>query len=104
MKKFKFKTDLKFKLTIVVLSLLMLIGVLSYSFTKENFYITSTIIGGFSIITVIISIIGFIKSLKVLKETKSRKKLIYLIVRIIIICSFLYLVTVNLIDAINYIT
>ncbi len=104
MKKLKFKTDLKFKLTLVVLSLLMFIGVLSYQFTDENFNIISKIIGVFSLITIAISIIGFIKSLKVLKKTKSRKKLIYLLVRIIIICLFLYLVLTNLYDAINSIT
>ena len=102
MKKFKFKTDFKFKLSIVALSLLMFIGVLSYQFTDKNFYIISTVIGFLSIVVVILSIIGFLKSLKSLKQSKSKKRVIAIFVTSIVGCFFLYIIITNLIKALKF--
>lgn len=103
MKKLNFKTEFKFKLTIVVLSILMLIGVLSYQFTNENFYIISTIIGFLSLIVIVISIIGFIKSIKKLKKTNKKIKITSLVLISLIACLLLYIITENLFDAIKLI-
>ena len=103
MKKLNFKTEFKFKLTIVVLSILMLIGVLSYQFTNENFYIISTIIGILSLIVIVLSIIGFIKSIKKFKKTKSKKKITSLVLISLIACLFLYIITENLFKALKLI-
>lgn len=101
MKKLNFKTEFKFKLTIVVLSILMLIGVLSYQFTNENFYIISTIIGFLSLIVIVLSIIGFLKSIKKFKKTESKKKITSLVIISLIACLFLYIITENLIEALK---
>ena len=37
MKKIKFNTDFKIQLSIVILSLFILIGILSYQFSSSNF-------------------------------------------------------------------
>ena len=103
MKKLNFKTEFKFKLTIVSLSILMFIGVLSYQFTNENFYIVSTIIGFLSIIVIVLSIIGFIRSIKKLKKTKSKKKITPLVLISLIACLLLYIITENLFEAIKLI-
>ena len=103
MKKLKFKTDFKFKFTIVVISLLMFIGVLSYQFTGKNFYIISTVIGVLSLIAIIISVVGLLKSIKKLKKPKSKKRIFTLIVISITVCLFLYIIIANLIDAFKYI-
>ena len=103
MKKISFKTEFKFKLTIVVLSLLMLIGVLSYQFTNENFYIISTFIGILSLIAIIFSIIGFLKSIKKLKKPKSKKRITSLLVISIVASLFLYIIVANLVDAVKFI-
>jgi len=103
MKKLNFKTEFKFKLTIVSLSILMLIGVLSYQFTNENFYLISTIIGFLSLIVLVLSVIGFLKSIKKLKKTKSKKKITPLVLISFVACLFLYIIIENLIDAIKLI-
>lgn len=103
MKKINFKTEFKFKLTIVVLSLLMCIGVLSYQFTNENFYLISTFIGVLSLIVIIISIIGFLKSIKKLNKTKSKKRITYLVVISIVASLFLYVIVANLFEAVKFI-
>ena len=78
MKKFKINTDLKVKLSIILISLLILIGILSYQFTDQNFYIISTIIGILILITFILSIIGFIRSIKNFKRPKTKRRIFFL--------------------------
>lgn len=104
MKKLNLKTDFKFKFTIVVISLLLFIGVLSYQFTGKNFYIISTIIGVLSIAAIIFSLVGFLKALKNLKQPKSKKRIISLLVISFIVCLFLYIIIANLMDAAKLIT
>lgn len=104
MKKFTLKTDLKLKLPIVLIALLIFIGILSYQFTNSNFYIISTIIGVLSLIAVILSIIGLMKSIKNLKRPKSKKAVISLVGLGALICLLLYLIVANIVDAIKYLT
>lgn len=104
MKKIKFKTDFKFKLSIVALSLLMFLGVLSYQFTDKNFYIISTIIGILSLIVIILSVIGFFRSLKYLRESKSKKRIMAILVTSFVGCFFLYIIISNLMAAIKFLT
>ena len=104
MKKLNLKTDIKFKMTIVVISLLIFISILSYQFTSANFFIISTIIGILSIIAIIISIIGFLKSIKKLKNRKSKKRIFSLILIGFLVCALLYFIIANIIDAIEYLT
>lgn len=103
MKKLNFKTEFKFKLTIVTLSILMFIGVLSYQFTDENFFIVSTVIGVLSIIVIVLSIIGFIQSIKKYKKTKTKKKITPLVLISLIACILLYIIIENLFDALKLI-
>lgn len=104
MKKFTLKTDLKLKLPIVVIALLIFIGILSYQFTNSNFYIISTTIGVLSLIAVILSILGLMKSIKNLKRPKSKKTVFTLIALGALVCALLYLIVANIIDAIKYLT
>lgn len=104
MKKFKLKTDVKFKLTIVVISILIFMGILSYQFTSSNFYIISGIIGVLLLIAIIISIIGFVKSVKEFKKPRSVKRMIYKVIVAITLCILFYLIIANTINAIQYIT
>lgn len=103
MKKIKFKKDFKYKFTIVILSLFMLIGVLSNQFTDKNFYIISTCIGILSLIAIIISTIGLLKSLKKLQKPRSKKTILSMIVISLTSCLFLYIITANLINALKFI-
>lgn len=104
MKKFNFKTDLKFKLPIVVIAILIFIGILSYQFTNANFYIISSIIGVLTLIAVILSVIGLFKSIKTLRKPKSKKRIVSLIVVGILICLLLYLIVENIMNAISFLT
>ena len=102
MKKVNFKTDLKFKLPIVFLALLIFIGILSYQFTSSNFYIISSIIGFLTLIAIIISVIGLYKSIKTLKGPRTKKRMFFLFFSGFLICVLLYLIVDNIIDAIKY--
>ncbi|WP_397446334.1 hypothetical protein [Polaribacter sp. R77954] len=103
MKKFKFNKDFKYKFTLAAISLLVLISVLSYQFTNENFYIISSFIGFLSLIAIIISISGFIRSLKKLNKPKSKERILSFIVISITACLLLYIIIENLIKAIKFI-
>lgn len=102
MKKILFKTDLKFKLPLVLITILIFIGILSYQFTNENFYIISTIIGILTLIAVIISVIGLYKSIKRINKPRNTKKIVLFMFVGILICLLLYLIVANIVDAIQY--
>lgn len=102
MKKVNFKTDLKFKVPIVILALLIFIGILSFQFTSSNFYIISTIIGILTLLAVIISVIGLYKSIKTLKGPRTKKRMFFLFFSGFLICVLLYLIVDNIMDAITY--
>ena len=104
MRKFKFKTDFKYKLTIVAISLLIFIGILSYQFTSANFYIISSIIGILTLIAVIVSVLGFLKYIKELEKPVASKRLLLNIVISAFIAFLIYLILVNIFDAIQYLT
>lgn len=104
MKKINFKTDLKFKFPIVVLSILILIGILSYQFTSTNFYIISTIIGVLLLATVVLSVVGLMKSIKRLRGPRTKKRMFILFFAGFLICVLLYLIVDNIVSAIQYLT
>ena len=72
MKKIKFKTDFKIKLSIITLTLIILAGILSYQFNDSNFYIISTIIGVLIMIIMVFSLIGLIRSIKKLRKQEEQ--------------------------------
>lgn len=102
MKKNLFKTDLKFKLPIVLIAILVFIGILSYQFTNDNFYIISSIIGVLTLFAIIISIIGLVKSIQKIKKPKNTKRIILYMFIGVLICLLLYLIVANILDAIQY--
>ena len=101
MKKIRFKTDFKYKLTIVSISLLLLVSIVSFNYTKDNFYIVSAIIGLLSFIIIVLSTIGLIKSIKKLRKPISKKSVFLMIVMGSIIGLFVYLIVANTIQAIE---
>ena len=103
MRKLKFKKDFKFKMTIVVISLLIFIGLLSSHFTESNFYFISTIIGFLSLIAIIVAAIGFLKALKKFKKPYSTKSIVPILLTSLLMCLLLYLIIENIMDAIKHI-
>jgi hypothetical protein len=99
MKKLKFNKDFKIKLPIIVLSLFIFIGILSYQFNPSNFYIISTIIGFLTIIVAVFSIIGLINTIKKIRNPTTTKKVFYVIVIAIFICTILYIIVENIMAA-----
>ena len=104
MKRLNFKTDIKFKFSIVIISLLMLILILSSQFTDKNFYIITTIIGALSLIAIIISVIGLLRSIKNLKQPTSKRRITSIIVIAFVTCLFFYLIVANIIEAVKHVT
>ena len=104
MKRLNFKTDIKFKFSIVIISLLMLILILSSQFTDKNFYIITTIIGALSLIAIIISVIGLLRSIKNLKQPTSKRRITSIIVIAFVTCLFFYLIVANIIEVLKHVT
>lgn len=104
MKKINFKTDLKLKLPIVIIAILIFIGILSYQFTDKNFYLISTIIGVLILFAIILSIIGLLRSIKKLKGSKTKRRMFRLFAGGFLICVLLYLIIDNIVNAIKYLT
>ncbi|KOY52801.1 hypothetical protein [Polaribacter dokdonensis] len=104
MKRLNFKTDIKFKFSIVIISLLMLILVLSSQFTDKNFYIVTTVIGVLSLIAIIISVIGLLRSIKNLKQPTSKRRIASIIVIAFVTCLFFYLIVANIIEVLKHVT
>jgi len=101
MKKIKFNTDFKIQLSIVILSLFILIGILSYQFSSSNFYIISTIIGFLTIALALFCIKGLYNSIKNIRKKITKKRIFYTIVTALSICVILYMIVENIIDAIK---
>ncbi|PQJ78290.1 hypothetical protein [Polaribacter porphyrae] len=104
MKKLNLKTDVKYKMIIVVISLLIFISILSYQFTDSNFYIISTIIGILSIIAIIISVTGLIKSIKNFNHPRSKRRFFLYFIVGFLVCALLYFIIANIVDALEYLT
>lgn len=104
MKKIKFKTDFKYKLTIVSVSLLLLVSIVSFNYTKDNFFIVSTIIGLLSFIIIVIATIGLVKSIKKLRKPITKKSVFLMIVMGCIIGLFVYLIVANTVQAVEALT
>jgi hypothetical protein len=104
MKRLNFKTDIKFKFSIVIISLLMLILVISSQFTDKNFYIVTTVIGVLSLIAIIISVIGLLRSIKNLKQPTSKRRITSIIVIAFVTCLFFYLIVANIIEVLKHVT
>tara|TARA_B100000795_G_scaffold213022_1_gene166677 strand:+ start:4419 stop:4733 length:315 start_codon:yes stop_codon:yes gene_type:complete len=101
MKKIKFNTDFKIQFSIIVLSLFILIGILSYQFSSSNFYIISTVIGFLTIAVALLCFRGLINSIKKTKKTVTAKRIFYSVVAALTACVILYIIVENIIDAIK---
>ena len=101
MRKFKINTDFKIKLPIIILSLFIFIGILSYQFNSSNFYIISTIISFLTMLVAIFSIIGLYKAIKKMKNPTTFKRVLSIIVLAIFVCTILYIIVENIMEAIN---
>jgi protein-S-isoprenylcysteine O-methyltransferase Ste14 len=101
MKKFKINTDFKIQLSIIVLSLFILIGILSYQFSNSNFHIISTIIGFLIIAVAIFSFTGLYNSIKNIRKPITIKKMYHIIVTALAACLILYIIVENIINAIK---
>lgn len=98
----KLRTDAKLKLTIVIISILIFVGILSYQFTNQNFYIISSIIGVLTLVAVIISVIGFFKYIKELKKPAASKRMLLNVTISLFVCFLIFLIFKNIINAIKY--
>ncbi|SDR91401.1 hypothetical protein SAMN05216503_1374 [Polaribacter sp. KT25b] len=96
MKKIRFDKDFKIKLPIIVLSIFIFIGILSYQITTSNFYIISTIIGFLTIIIAVFSIIGLYNAIKKIRNPTTVKKVFYVLIMAIFICTILYIIVENI--------
>tara|TARA_B110000902_G_C14244711_1_gene563834 strand:+ start:1022 stop:1336 length:315 start_codon:yes stop_codon:yes gene_type:complete len=101
MKKFKFNTDFKIQLSIIILSLFILIGILSYQFSSSNFYIISTIIGFLTTALAILCIKGLYNSIKKTRKVITTKRIFYTTITALSICVILYMIVENIIEAIK---
>lgn len=104
MKKIKFKSDFKYKFTIVSISLLLLISIFSFNYTKDNFFVLTTIVGLLSFIIILLSAIGLYKSIKKLRQPTSKKRIALLLIIAAIVSIFTYLIVANTIDAFKNLT
>lgn len=101
MKKFKINTDFKIKLPIIILSLFIFIGILSYQFNSSNFYIISTIISFLTIIVALFSVVGLYKAVKKMKKPSTFKRVLSVLILAIFVCTILYIIVENIIGAIK---
>ena len=101
MRKFKINTDFKIKLPIIILSLFILIGILSYQFSSSNFFIISTIISFLIIIVAILSMAGLYNSIKNIRKPITTNRAISVIFMAIFGCILLYIIVENTFDAVK---
>ncbi len=101
MRKFKINTDFKIKLPIIILTLFILIGILSYQFSSSNFFIISTIISFLIIIVALFSMAGLYNSIKNIRKPITTKRVISVIFMAIFGCILLYIIVENIFDAIK---
>jgi amino acid transporter len=101
MRKFKINKDFKIKLPIIILSLFIFIGILSYQFNTSNFYIISTIIGFLTMIVAIFSMIGLYNAIKKAKNPSTFKRVLYVLMMAIFVCTILYIIVENIMEAIK---
>ncbi len=101
MKKFKINTDFKIKLPIIILSLFIFIGILSYQFNSSNFYIISTIIGFLTIVVALFSVVGLYKAIKKMKTPSTFKRVVSVLILAIFVCTILYIIVENIMGAIK---
>lgn len=103
MRKIKFNTDFKIKLPIIILSLFIFIGILSYQFNSSNFYIISSIISFLTIIVAVFSVIGLINAMKKIRNPTTTKRVLSVILLAIFICTILYIIVENIMEALKII-
>lgn len=101
MRKFKINTDFKINIPIIILSLFILIGILSFQFSSSNFYIISSIISFLTIIVGLYSLAGLYNSIKKIRKPFTFKRAIYVIGMAIFSCVLLYIIVENIFDAIK---
>jgi amino acid transporter len=99
MRKLKFTTDFKIKLPIIIISLFIFIGILSYQFTSSNFYIISTIISFLTIIVAVFSIIGLFNAIKKIRNPTTVKRVFFVLLMAMFICTILYIIVENIMAA-----
>jgi hypothetical protein len=101
MRRFKINTDFKIKLPIIIFSLFILIGILSYQFSSSNFITISTVISFLIIIVALLSMAGLYNTIKKIRKPITTKRAASVILMAIFGCILLYIIVENTFDAVK---